>query len=620
MIHVRTRLTSIFESILLPVTLLGVVVSAWVAATGGIRFSIFGSTVRATDPYRPLIVAAVAFTIRILIGGRHSVRDDVRRMWAALTPRAITGALILVVVVVGILFGSGIAGGADSHGYISQADLWLERSIVIAQPDARKVPWPEGQWTFSPLGYRPGPSRNDIVPVYAPGFPLLLALSKFIAGQCAIGSTVPVFAGILLAVTFAIGRKTASPEVGGAAAWLMATSPVFLYMLMSPMSDIPAAAFWGLAAYGCLTGSRRGAVVGGVAAAVAVLIRPNLVHVGLAMAVWMFVVDMRLAGARRFARPALFVLPLGAASLAIAALNQYLYGAVTNSGYGSVSGVFNARFVARNVINYGSWLVTSHTPLAVLGLLVLVAPAHGWMKSRAPIHGRGLLAVMAVSVIGTYLFYMNFEVWWYLRFFLPMWFALCIGTAYALTNGSGKAFNRVGTVILLCIGVYGMWYARDAGVLDLGRNEQRYVRIAHLVRDTTEPNSVIITLQHSGSVRYYGERMTLRYEVLHHRWLDTSIAWLQANGFHPYILLDNPEHEAFKAKFAPRNAAGNLDMAIVFEYRDRYHASTFLYDALQTSKLSSVPVVVAAPQYDRVRDCAPPARVQPIFAMENARK
>ncbi len=65
-----------------------------------------------------------------------------------------------------------------------------------------------------------------------------------------------------------------------------------------------------------------------------------------------------------------------------------------------------------------------------------------------------------------------------------------------------------------------MWYARDAGVLDLGRNEQRYVRIAQLVRDTTEPNSVIITLQHSGSVRYYGERVTLRYEVLHDRWLD----------------------------------------------------------------------------------------------------
>jgi hypothetical protein len=391
-------------------------------------------------------------------------------------------------------------------------------------------------------------------------------------------------------------------------------------MLMSPMSDIPAAMFWALAAYGCLAGSRRGAVLGGLAGALAVLIRPNLVHVGLAMALWMLVADVRVAGARRFVRPVLFAFPLGVASVAIAALNHYLYGAVTNSGYGSLSGVFNARFVWQNVINYGSWLVQSQTPLALIGLLALVAPASRWMTSRAPMDGRGLLAVMSVSVIVTYLFYANFDAWWYLRFLLPMWFALCVGSAYVLTNGSGKAFNRAGTASLLCVGVYGMWYARDAGVLDLGRNEQRYVRIAELVRDTTEPNSVIITLQHSGSVRYYGERVTLRYEVLHARWLDKSIAWLQASGFHPYILLDNPEHEPFRTKFAGRNVAGNLDMAIVFEYRDRYNTSTFLYDPLQPSKLTSVPVLVAAPQYDRVRDCAPPARVQPIFAMGNARR
>jgi hypothetical protein len=605
---------------LLALTVFGAAVAAWVTASGGIRFSLLGIDVRATDPYRPLAVAVVAYAIRMFIGGRHSPRTDGRRMWAAVTPRSMTAALVVTVALLGIVYGSGIAGGADSHGYISQADLWLKRTLVIAQPDARKVPWPEGQWTFAPLGYRPAPSRNDIVPVYAPGFPLLLALSKSVAGQCAIGAAVPMLAGLLIAMTFAIGRKTVSEHVGVAAAWLMATSPAFLYMLMSPMSDIPAATFWALAAYGCLSGTRRGAMLGGLAAAVAVLIRPNLVHVGLAMAAWMFVADMRLAGARRLARAVLFAVPLAVGSVAIAALNQYLYGGVTNSGYGSLGGVFNARFVAQNVINYSSWMVQSQTPLAVLGLLALVAPVSSWMKSRAPIRGRGLLAVMSIAVIVTYLFYANFDAWWYLRFLLPMWFALCVGSAYVLTNGSGRAYNRLGMAILLAVGVYGMWYARDRGVLDLGRNEQRYVRIAHLLRDTTEPNSVIITLQHSGSVRYYGERMTLRYEVLHERWLDASIAWLRDNGFRPYILLDNPEHEPFKAKFARRNTAGNLDMAIVFEYRDRYNTSTFLYDPLQPSKLSSVPVLMAAPQYDRIRDCAPPGRVQPIFARENARQ
>lgn len=227
---------------------------------------------------------------------------------------------------------------------------------------------------------------------------------------------------------------------------------------------------------------------------------------------------------------------------------------------------------------------------------------------------------MSVAVIVTYLFYFNFDAWWYLRFLLPMWVALCIGTACLVTGRSGRSFGAIGKVVLVALGVYGMWYAQKEGALDLGRNEQRYVNIAQLVRDTTEPNSVIITLQHSGSVRYYGERTTLRYEVLSDRWLDRAIAWLNTNGFKPYILLDAPEHEPFRQKFGRRNVAGQLDMAIVLEYRDRYNTSTFLYDPMQPSKLSSVPILVAAPRDDVVRDCVPPVRVHPIFAMENARR
>lgn len=616
----RTRLTSIFESILLAATLLGAALSLCIAAAGGLRFSLFGIDVRATDPYRPLVVAAIAFTIRMLVGSRGSLRADATRLRRALTPRTVALALMSIVVVVGVMKGSGVAGGADSYGYISQADLWLQGDgLVIAQPDAARVPWPDAQWSLAPLGYRASPSREGIVPMYSAGFPLLLALFKFAAGQCAIGWAVPVFAGILILVTFAIGKQTVSDDVGVAAAWLMATSPVFLYMLMSPMSDIPAAAFWGLAAYACLTGSRAGALLGGVAAAIAVLIRPNLVHVGMLMALWMAATDLRsTTGARRLARAALFVVPVALSSVAVAFLNQHLYGAVTNSGYGSLGVLFAPGYVVRNVLNYSRWLVETQTPLAAIGLLAVLLPASRWLKPGAEIRGRGLLAVMAAAVIVTYLFYFNFDAWWYLRFLLPMWVVVCIGTAFLVTGRSGRSFGAAGKVVLVALGVYGMWYAQKEGTLDLGRNEQRYVNIAQLVRDTTEPNSVIITLQHSGSVRYYGGRTTLRYEVLSDRWLDRAIAWLDANGFKPYILLDAPEHEPFRQKFGGRNVAGNLDMAIVLEYRDRYNTSTFLYDPMQPSTLSSMPILVAAAQDDVMRDCVPPAAAHPIFAMENA--
>jgi hypothetical protein len=120
-------------------------------------------------------------------------------------------------------------------------------------------------------------------------------------------------------------------------------------------------------------------------------------------------------------------------------------------------------------------------------------------------------------------------------------------------------------------------------------------------------------------VRYYGGRPTLRYDQLNARWLDRSIAWLHANGFRPYILLDDGEREEFVKKFASRNVAGDLDMAIVAEYRDRYNTSTLLYDPLQRLQMAAGPMVIVAPRR-QPRNCELPAPVQPVFAMENARR
>ena len=47
--------------------------------------------------------------------------------------------------------------------------------------------------TWSPLGYRPSPHRPDaIVPLYAPGLPLLMALAQLIAGFCGAFLVVPL--------------------------------------------------------------------------------------------------------------------------------------------------------------------------------------------------------------------------------------------------------------------------------------------------------------------------------------------------------------------------------------------------------------------------------------------
>jgi hypothetical protein len=466
---VRINFIAAIQPVLTAVALLAVACAAWILAIGGVQLSLFDIGIRATRPSRPLAVAAIALALRLVLGGAGTLRADVDLLVRVFTPSRIATALVVVTVGIGIVFGTDVAGGADFYGYISQADLWLKRTLVIAQPAAATVPWPDGQWTFAPLGYRPSPTGDAIVPTYAAGFPLLLALFKYIGGQCAVGWVVPAAAGLLIGATFAIGKKAVSADVGAAAAWLMATSPVVLFSIMSPMSDLPAAAFWALAVYGCLTGSARGALLGGVAAAVAVLIRPNLAHLGVLIAMWLVVHDWTAPTKRRFARVLVFAAPLVAGCAAVAAMNAHLYGSPMSSGYGQLEVLFSVNFFAGNVRNYTFWMVVTQTPIALLGLLAIVVPLPRWLKSRPSIEGRGLLALMMVGVIVTYLFYLNFGEWWYLRFLLPMWPALCVGTASLVTMRAGRTYTRTGVVLLLCLGAYGLWYAHDAGTFNIGR-------------------------------------------------------------------------------------------------------------------------------------------------------
>jgi hypothetical protein len=110
---------------------------------------------------------------------------------------------------------------------------------------------------------------------------------------------------------------------------------------------------------------------------------------------------------------------------------------------------------------------------------------------------------------------------------------------------------------------------------------------------------------HSGTIRYYAGRDTIRTDVLDPRWLDRAVAWLAGQGRHPYILVEDWEKPLFVARFAG-STAGRLETAPVLAWQSVHQpGSVWLYDPLASAPSTVTP----DPAIERTQPLvAPPAR------------
>jgi hypothetical protein len=454
-----------------------------------------------------------------------------------------------------------VAGGSDSYGYVSQAGYWLRGSVTVQEDVIRRSPWPGAALTWSPLGYRPSPHRPDaIVPLYAPGLPLLMALFQVIAGYCGAFLVVPLCGALTIWLTYALGRRLF--DAPGVALWgagLVATSPVFLYQLMNAMSDVPATAAWTLA---LVLAIARRPLLAGFAMTAAIAIRPNLAPLAGVLLAWTALSEARHAGVRD---AVLASLRLGAGVAAsvvgIALFNARVYESAVTSGYGTTADLYSLGFFAIDVRQFATWLSDVETPVVALSALFFAAPA--LLPQPRIAFPRVLLGGTVIVVLVSYLFYQPFDVWWYLRFLLPMWPVMMLLTAAAL-EAIGRRWLRPAYPLAIAAAVvfltwHGVRVAADRSAFDLGRGERRYIDVARFIASHTDPAAVILSVQHSGSVRMYADRLTLRYDALDPLWLDRVVAHLQSIGRRPYYVLDGGEVEAFRRRFGQANGMGTLD-------------------------------------------------------------
>ena len=504
----------------------------------------------------------------------------------------------------GLRWGAMVAGGADSYGYVSQAGYWQRGSVVVQEDVIRPSPWPGAPLTWAPLGWRPSPNRPDaIVPQYAPGLPLIMALCQLFAGYCGAFLVVPSCGALTIWLTYLLGRRVF--DAPGIALWgaaLVAASPVFLYQLMNAMSDVPVTAAWTLALL--LTVSRR-PLAAGLAMSAAIAIRPNLAPLAAVLIAWTALTDAPSASLR-------FALGAAVSVIGIGRFNALVYESALTSGYGTTGDLYAAGFFATNVRQFAAWIADVETPVVVLAGLFFVAP--GLLPPakipRAPLLLGGSIAVVLLS----YLFYQPFDAWWYLRFLLPMWPVMMLLTAAALETIARRWLRPVYpfaiAAAVACFAWHGLRVAADRSAFDLGRGERRYLDVARFIAGHTDPDAVILSVQHSGSLRLYADRLTLRYDALDPLWLDRVVAHLQSIGRRPYYVLDGGEVAAFRQRFGAANRSGTLDWPPMATLGGTIH----VYDPTDRRPGAS-PLAIAGTRGTH-RLCDPPQSWPPVLRMK----
>ena len=350
-------------------------------------------------------------------------------------------------------FGSFVAGGSDSYCYVHQAERWASGRLLVPEPLALTAPWPNAALTFTPAGHVPSASvPGAIVPICPPGLSMLMAPALALGGRTAMFAVIPLCGVLLVVATWLLGRRVGD-GVALAAALVTAASPVVLYQVIQPMSDVPAAAFWLLALALATRRDTPASLAAGVCGGVAILIRPNLVPLGFVIGAYLLVRPDAAWGAR-LRQSLRYAIGCAAGCLAVAAVQQHFYGSPLASGYGAASDLFSIGRVAPNAWRYASWLVQAHGPL-----LVLAAVAPFVLARPFAAVGVGFCLVN----VALYLPYLTFDDWSYVRFLLPSIPVLAVfgmGTVSLAARAGGRVVSVALSLAALVLTLLGV---REAG-------------------------------------------------------------------------------------------------------------------------------------------------------------
>jgi hypothetical protein len=464
---------------------------------------------------------------------RHrSIAADLEAVWRGIerNSQRIVLAIALVSALTAAVFSTRSAAGADASGYLSEAAM-LGGGRLFHIDDLSALTASADPHLTSPLGWRPAPLEGRQSPTYPPGLPLLMALPHAIAGMKGAAMVVILSAAIAVAAIGALAAQLGGGVAGLLAALMLAFTPVFVFQAIQPMSDVPVTAAWMVCLCFAVRTDPRASLSAGLAAAMAILIRPNLAP----LAIIPFVLARNRAA---------FSIPVAISVIALGCLQWVWYGSPLQSGYGSARELFSVANIGSNVPRYFNWLLTT-APIFFLSVF-------GFWRLRRDRNAVALMAFASMA-IGAYLVYAVFDDWSYLRFLLPAIAVLAVFTAVELSAWIGRWPPSYRAAILFAFGLlvaaHGIRVARSFDTFKLAEQLRRVSAVADYINAGVPPMAVILAGEQSGSMRYYTDRSILRWESASPEALASSISTLEAARRPVYIVLDAWEHGRFRAKF-----------------------------------------------------------------------
>ena len=390
-------------------------------------------------------------------------------------------------------------------------------------------------YAYVPLGFRPAVGTGDLVPTYPPGLPLFVVAAHFLVGWTRAGDLILVLHSLAgLAVVFLLGRRFGLSDLWAAIATLIvATSPVYIFMSLQAMTDVPSLVWVTLAVLAAMKSREKTAwaLGAGAAISVAVLLRPTnslmIVPVGIALGLspkrWGLLILSGIPGA------IYWMLYANAA-----------YGSPFTTGYGNVAGAFSRDYLKITLIAYAAWIPTMFTP-ASLFFVFLPFFNKGRTRENAILVSWGLICpLFYVS------YYCTNETWWYQRFLLPSLPAMIVGGLIVMRSIGNRWLKQpspfVGWAAVCLILISNLSWAFGYEAENIGRGERKYGHVAEWLNANLPADSVVSVMQESGAIYYYTDFKFIRWDMINDGDAFSKVVASTRANHHPlYAILANFE-------------------------------------------------------------------------------